>query len=398
MGDTLEVFFVGKYFKIPNYQRDYAWDIENVDDLIDDVIEAIETNTSHYIGTFILAETDQKEIFHVVDGQQRLTTLTMIIDIAIKIFGSEHDKIIFGDKFIRQPGGDHWRLELLNSNNQFFQALLEGQELSVETKGQERLKEAYNRIRLRIEGLLHKPQIASQFLGAIKQLEVLQFIESDDGKAIRMFQTVNDRGRALANIEKAKSLLIYYSNRFLQGKRDEMINDQFADIFHKYAAIKSIGEDYAIDVINSRRFSEDSVMRYHFLAYADQHYDFDATENYVLDIYLKQCLKDLRNDQENLEKFILDYVFDLNNFFASFVNILERVKDDIRYFKLFVNLGVSTRLYPLIIRMETRGLLEEAVTLGGSDIFEMVEVADVRVYKIRGTDPRSDVSYLARNA
>ncbi|MCB0392844.1 MAG: DUF262 domain-containing protein, partial [Bdellovibrionales bacterium] len=52
MSYTLEHFFTGKFFKIPNYQRDYSWEVENIDDLIDDIIESIETSTNHYIGTF----------------------------------------------------------------------------------------------------------------------------------------------------------------------------------------------------------------------------------------------------------------------------------------------------------------------------------------------------------
>ena len=39
MSNTLEHFFTGKFFRIPNYQRDYSWGIENIDDLIDDIIE-----------------------------------------------------------------------------------------------------------------------------------------------------------------------------------------------------------------------------------------------------------------------------------------------------------------------------------------------------------------------
>ena len=71
MDNNVERFFTGKYFRIPNYQRDYAWDTSNVDDLIEDVLEAIETDTSHYIGTFILASRPENSLFNVVDGQQR---------------------------------------------------------------------------------------------------------------------------------------------------------------------------------------------------------------------------------------------------------------------------------------------------------------------------------------
>lgn len=126
MGTTLEVFFTGKSFRIPTYQRDYAWDTGNVDDLLDDIIEAIETNTSHYIGTFILSETSRPKLYNVVDGQQRLTTLIMLFNIAINELGTPTDQIIYGDKFIRSQNDRTWRLELLNDNCTFFQVMLEG--------------------------------------------------------------------------------------------------------------------------------------------------------------------------------------------------------------------------------------------------------------------------------
>lgn len=399
MGTTLEVFFTGKFFRIPTYQRDYAWDTGNVDDLLDDLIEAIETDTGHYIGTFILSETSNTKVYNVVDGQQRLTTLIMLFNMAIKELGTSTDQIIYGDKFIRSQNDGTWRLELLNENSTFFQEMLEGGRPEVQTRSQALLWEAYERIRARVMALKSDQMVSGQLLEAIKQLEVMEFIESDDGKAIRMFQTVNDRGKPLSNVEKAKSLLIYYSNRFLDGSLDDYINEQFGRIFHHFTEAKTIGEQYDIEVIKQKRFSEDSVMRYHFLAFADDLYDFDASEGYVLDNYLKSTLKPLRGDNEKLEKFIRGYVADLSLFFESFVRILRRVPQIKRYYKLFSILGLSARLYPLVIRLETRSLLTHEVrhpTI--STMLDLIEVADVRVYKVRGTDPRADMSYLARDA
>ena len=359
MGISLEVFFTGKRFRIPNYQRDYAWETDNVDDLMDDVIEAIETNTRHYIGTFILSKLDMGDVFNVVDGQQRLTTLIMLFNVAIRELGTDTDAIIYGDKFVKSQKDGLWRLELLNSNKDFFQRLLEGQTLNPQTKSERLLFDAFQRIRTRIIALKNSSQIvAGQLLDAIKQLEAMEFVESDDGKAIRMFQTVNDRGKPLSNAEKAKSLLIYYSNRFLGGTLDDAINDQFGAIFRHFSEIKSVGEDFGIETIKQKRFTEDSVMRYHFLAFADDKYDFDATEDYVLTYYLKPTLKDLRVNKEKLEAFIISYVADLNLFFESLANILKRVPASPRYYKLFPILDLSAWLYPLMIRLETRGLLD----------------------------------------
>jgi uncharacterized protein with ParB-like and HNH nuclease domain len=52
----LQAFLAGKAFIIPKYQRDYAWTIDEVGDLFADVQEALDTGTSHYLGTIVLAQ------------------------------------------------------------------------------------------------------------------------------------------------------------------------------------------------------------------------------------------------------------------------------------------------------------------------------------------------------
>jgi uncharacterized protein with ParB-like and HNH nuclease domain len=399
MGTTLEVFFTDKFFAIPNYQRDYAWDTGNVDDLFDDILECIETQTNHYIGTFILSKTSDPKVFHVVDGQQRLTTLIMLINIAIEELGSSNESIIYGDKFIKAIEKNIWRLRLPIENHEFFVEMIERKNPTIRTRSQKLLISAYDRIKTRVSALKSDRAISSQLLETTKQLEVMEFIESDDGKAIRMFQTVNDRGRPLSNIEKAKSLLIYYSNRFLDGSLDNWVNEQFAKIFHNFAQIKSIGENYNIEVISDKRFSEDSVMRYHYLAYADDLYDYYASEDYVLDFYLKTTLKTLRSSKETVKEFITNYVSDMSRFFQGFLDIATNVPTHQKYYKLFSVLGLSTRLYPLTIRLKMRGLLNSKIESNPVlSLFDLIEIADVRVYKIRGTEPRADMSFLARDA
>jgi uncharacterized protein with ParB-like and HNH nuclease domain len=98
--NTLEKFFTGKWFIVPVYQRDYAWEQETLDELIEDIEETIETRTSHYIGTFILSRTHNEGGYHVVDRQQRLTTLTMLLNALIEQLPGE-PKIINHYTFIR---------------------------------------------------------------------------------------------------------------------------------------------------------------------------------------------------------------------------------------------------------------------------------------------------------
>ncbi|MCZ6103534.1 DUF262 domain-containing protein [Campylobacter ureolyticus] len=67
--------------RIPNYQRPYRWTTKNVNELIDDILEAMNNKKSEYlIGNIILHKNKDgdKEYFDIVDGQQRLTTLALI--------------------------------------------------------------------------------------------------------------------------------------------------------------------------------------------------------------------------------------------------------------------------------------------------------------------------------
>ncbi|MCX7693129.1 MAG: DUF262 domain-containing protein [Tepidimonas taiwanensis] len=121
---TLENFFTGKTFVIPSYQRDYAWTERNVDDLFGDVEEAIEVGGNHYLGTFILSQADRSAPVCVVDGQQRLTTLTMLMDALIDVVEDEGIKQYYRNTFIHHPvTGAKFRV--LGSNEAFFRDLLD---------------------------------------------------------------------------------------------------------------------------------------------------------------------------------------------------------------------------------------------------------------------------------
>lgn len=80
---TIEQFFTGKTLVIPAYQRDYAWTTSSIDDLFEDIEEAMEVLGGHYLGTFILSQTEKMASVRVVDGQQRPTKLAMLLDASV---------------------------------------------------------------------------------------------------------------------------------------------------------------------------------------------------------------------------------------------------------------------------------------------------------------------------
>lgn len=72
-----ELIANGVKYKVPRFQRDYSWQQEQWEDLWDD-INSIETEDYHYMGYIVLQRKGQYD-FEVIDGQQRLITLSLII-------------------------------------------------------------------------------------------------------------------------------------------------------------------------------------------------------------------------------------------------------------------------------------------------------------------------------
>ena len=76
--DLKELLSNGKSYSVPPYQRDYSWKQEHWEDLWED-LATVETNREdHYMGAIVLESGERKQ-FRVIDGQQRMATLSILI-------------------------------------------------------------------------------------------------------------------------------------------------------------------------------------------------------------------------------------------------------------------------------------------------------------------------------
>lgn len=383
--------FNDRYFEIPRYQRGYAWEKQHIRELFDDIKEAIDSNSSHYIGTVVLSKcaTDPKK-FYVVDGQQRLTTITLLIAQLLQKIQDGDTRIYQKMHYIKK--GSQYSLKPLERDVELFQRLLEGDmTVTPQNKSQRFLIEAVEEMKFQIANL----KDPEQFLDAIGNLEIMEFIENSEGDAIRIFQTVNDRGKSLSNMEKIKSLLIYFSNKYLDNKYDDSINAVFSDIFELYDSIKNNGGDrIGINLIKRQNFTEDNILSYHYVTYFSDNYEPSA--EYVLKT-IKQRLTELRKEadfKDAMAIFINRYIESLKSFFTNLNDIISKVGTETKYYKLFVILNLSATLYPLIVKLQEKGVLEKNLIgprFMRKRFFDLVELIDVRVYKTRGTDPKADI-------
>ena len=77
--DEITIFDTSAHYVIPRYQRAYAWEDKEIVQLIDDIND-IDSSENYYIGSLIVSKVkDKPETYEVVDGQQRLTTLYLLL-------------------------------------------------------------------------------------------------------------------------------------------------------------------------------------------------------------------------------------------------------------------------------------------------------------------------------
>ena len=243
-----------------------------------------------------------------------------------------------------------------------------------------------------------------EWLVCVSKMEVLEFVERNEGKAIRMFQCVNDRGMPLAKMDIVKSLLIYYSSRFLGSKLDDSIAKSFGNAFRSFSRVKRLAgkkDGYTVRLIARDVFREDDVLRYHYLAFDGSAYgatagaDFNATAETVLEGFLKPALKRLRADPERLDAFITEYTKDLTDFFATLEQLIEAARNDPAIYRLFVVQDLAATLYPLVIRLQLMGWLSKgSLTHDKRTLLDLIEMVDLRVFKLRGTNPQADVAWI----
>ncbi len=228
-------------------------------------------------------------------------------------------------------------------------------EKDADTDGKQNLFEVLKTILDKVSKL-NKEEV-NERLEALLEMVLLRFEEPDPRRAIKTFQSVNDRGVPLLLLDKLKSLLIYYSNTFCDGKRglDQFINDHFGEIFKIFAKIKKSNHISSVG-----GFDEDDIFRYHagsqkfdgieFLG----HYETSTENTYE---QLKNKLKEVRKSK--LKSFIQSYVSDLKNFYQAFLDLLSEIDTNPTTFKVMLINTINPFFFNSLIRLKINNELDD---------------------------------------
>ncbi|MCK4375017.1 MAG: HNH endonuclease, partial [Candidatus Brocadiae bacterium] len=232
---------------------------------------------------------------------------------------------------------------------------------------------------------------------AREKLQVLRFVTNSRPFAIKTFQTVNDRGKELSLLDKTKSFLMFYVTRYLEDDAEvfRTVEQAFGRVFDNYDAAKDLAVRFTVDYLvrPQFRFNEDEFLRYayHYAAKdlrsrfeLQSGYEYGITPERVFDGFVKGACRELRNRPAALREFVLGWCEDLGAVSQALVSLLARIPEDASYSRLFRFQGPNASVYPLLVTAQARGFLDD-------DMLSAIAVLDLRVYQVRGTEPKADL-------
>lgn len=388
-----------RIFQIPVYQRNYSWDKEELVDLWDDLLY-LAPNKKHYFGTILMKKADDKkyglktfEIYDIIDGQQRIATVLILLREIIshlKSFSDENaeELLKLEQEYLRYK--DIYKLELLGEDNSFFRDYVIDDSVYPDatlTPSQRRLKEAKSFFREKLAEIKKSEpstfvDVLSGLIGKISGLEIIRYPVENDADAARIFETVNDRGKQLTNLEKTKSFLMQMVYLTVPEEPEEFedptsylskIHQSFSKIFRDFEEIRNTER--------GKNLKEDDIQRYHFVIYeSDAKGDVKTSFKYL--DFLKKKIRDIyREDKKKCLDYILKYTKGLEEAFFALKEIITYKKDDkigTMLDKIYI-LGSIANFYPLMIAswIKFKHDLEKM-----KDILKLIEIFSFRVYSI----------------
>lgn len=246
-------------YRIPPYQREYSWYKSQWEDLFDDLIEA---EGAHFLGTIITLDqtTDTLEgnILHVIDGQQRLTTLTLLLSAVYSVLKEHFAQL---DEDTRTDVTNLGRLLVRKSDEQprvtpqkqghnlaDYRKVLQGAGLPIQGEWKpyhpsRRIAKCYSYFRSAIVKLAETDEItvteaALRVHEAALRAVIVKIEVASHADAFVLFESLNNRGMPLSPVDLIKNHLL------AESEKRQVMNVDVA-FRHWNEVLTSLGDSYA---------------------------------------------------------------------------------------------------------------------------------------------------------
>ena len=305
---SLDSLFKEKLFRIPDYQRGYAWQREQLKDFWEDLIN-LSDDRSHYTGVLTLKQIPTQEInendkeywlvedhsynlYHIVDGQQRLTTFIIFLQAFVEYVGKlpeykdkVDDTIYITDSlrvtdlqnkylFKTKPTGDQYRTYKFGytTDNPSYNYL---RYKILDEVGGGSVQETFYTLNLNNAKRYFTEQFSELYEQAgrdglrhiykklTKRFIFNEYIIKDEFDVFVAFETMNNRGKKLSDLELLKNRLIYLTTLYTDEELDpaerkslrDTVNDAWKEVYHQLGRNKL------------RPLNDDDFLRAHWTMY-----------------------------------------------------------------------------------------------------------------------------------
>ncbi|PUD03848.1 DUF262 domain-containing protein [Helicobacter pylori] len=222
---TVNEFFAltGTIFSIPAYQRNYTWEEKNCEKLLQDIVNISQNKKTHFMGsiTYILHHIDdgkslrQLQEFVIIDGQQRITTIMLLLKaIETKIPNEEIKKEING---LLNLSGQKLRLKPIKSDKEAFDLVMQNR--SHEIQGVSHIKDNYKFFTKKLDNYISEGYRIEEIYGAFLRLKIVAIgleLGEDDPQVV--FESINATGVQLKGLDLIRNYLMMGENSDNQNR------------------------------------------------------------------------------------------------------------------------------------------------------------------------------------
>lgn len=415
----LQELFNNRVFRVPDYQRGYAWEEQQVREFLDD-LELLSPNSErrHYTGTIVLHQpediikksddegTSYAE-WHIVDGQQRFTTIVLLLSEISRAL-SEYESSRGLAKGIRKNYVETrdlddlplYKLSLNEDTDDFFKKNILPESPGIDgpqIEAAQRLLNAKEQIAVAVagSGAGHEKSLRDLYQKVITRLHFNLYEVEKEAEVGVIFEVMNSRGKPLTELEKVKNYLLYAASSFHDVGEDN--KKEFA---------KSVNQTWAsilkqlMDAGLGSPEKENWMLRTHWLMQHDpqpKYWDGHGSIRSRFDLRKYQgthaeLLKELREYVNGLRDACICFCDALNpDRSNAFDNFNGDIRSDIRHWnEKLVRIGVTATFLPLLMAARTQWPSEPKKYL---EIVKLCELFAFRVY--RAADERSNYRQAA---
>ena len=384
---SLTEIFNQKFFRIPDFQRGYSWEEQQLEDFWDD-IQNLKPDKVHYTGLLTVESITKGQVekiekwqddiwliekglsaYYIIDGQQRLTTAVIFINELLKRF-KDNEGINFDSKeawvsrFLYKQFGTNYKsfifgYEKDNPSDEYFKTKILEQQSSFSDKVPEQTLYTYNLkfAKEYFEKKLKKienSELEEIFKKVVNKLK-FNFYEIDEELDIYVtFETMNNRGKSLSNLELLKNRMIYLST--LLNENTDMRNRLRKDINETWKTIyEYLGKN------KNNPLDDDQFLYNHWIMY----FKYERSESEVYAKFLLHqrftarnliegeiTLKDIKSYIDSLSHCVKTWFYLFN---VEYSNYIEETKE---WLQKLSRLGMSA-FPPLLMAVMTKEKDEE---------------------------------------